>query len=82
MFLWRITVLAGFILSPYLTHKQPLQETLAILALTFAFGGLLCMVFAMLRREPFAKGSLNGWDEALVFVAISRLAHAAAHVQA
>ncbi len=82
MFLWRIAILAGFILSPCLIHKQPLQETLALFALTFAFVGLLCMVFAMLRREPFAKGSLNGWDEALVFVAISRLAHAATHVQA
>ena len=81
LFLWRIAVLAGFVMSPYFAHKQPLQESLRLLALTFAFGGLLSVLFATVRREPFAKGSINGWDEALVFVALSRLAHAAAQIQ-
>jgi len=37
------------------------------------------MVFARLRGEPLWQGSLNGWDEALALIAVSRLAHFAAH---
>ena len=42
---------------------------------------MLSALFAILRREPFTKGSLNGWNEALVFAAVSRLAHATAQIQ-
>jgi hypothetical protein len=38
------------------------------------------MVFAKLSREPFGQGSLNGWDEALAFVAVSRLMHFATDI--
>lgn len=43
---------------------------------------MLSALFAILRREPFTKGSLNGWNEALVFAAVSRLAHATAQIRA
>jgi len=40
------------------------------------------VLFAAIRGEPFATGSLNGWDEALVFVAASRIVHALMQLQA
>jgi len=44
-------------------------------------GGFVSVIFAKLSGEPFGQGSLNGWDESLAFVAASRLAHFAMHVQ-
>lgn len=76
--MWRIAILAGIILTPYFTHQQSWQASVTILELTFAFGGMLSALFAILCRKLFAKGSLNGWDKALVFAAVSRLAHATA----
>jgi len=58
-----------------------LQDGAGLLSLACAMGGFVSMVFAKLAGEPFGQGSLNGWDEALAFVAASRLAHFAMHFQ-
>lgn len=81
-FLWRILLIAGFALMLHVGHERPLREVLGILALASSFGGMVSALVATARREPFAKGAFNGWDEMLVFVALSRLAHGAAHIQA
>jgi len=54
---------------------------MANLASIFALGAMFGALFTSLRREPFATGSLNGWDEVLVFIALSRLADAAMQLQ-
>ncbi len=76
-FLGRLLVVTGFVLMPYFMHKQSWQDSMGVLALAMSFGGMLSATFAVLRGERFATGSLNGLDEALVFVAVSRLAHMA-----
>lgn len=80
-FLLQILLLTGLMSWPYLAHKQSLQGLTAGLASIFALGATFSALFTSLRREPFAKGSLNGWDEVLVFIALSRLAHAALQFQ-
>lgn len=45
-------------------------------------GGFVSVLFARVRGESPWQGSLNGWDEALAFVAVSRLAHLASQLQA
>lgn len=74
-FLLRLLVLTGFVLTLNLAQGQTLQEGLGVLALTLALSGLLNAVFAMIRREPVARGGMNGWDEALMLIAASRAAH-------
>ncbi len=80
-FLLQILLLTSLVSWPYLAHKQSLQGFTASLASIFALGAMFSVLFTSLRREPFAKGSLNGWDEVLVFIALSRLAHAAMQLQ-
>jgi len=71
----RLFGLAGFAFGPCLTSTRSLQDAAGLLALACSLGGIVSMVIARLSHEPFAQGSLNGWDEALAFVAVSRLAH-------
>ena len=80
-FLLQILLLTGLVSWPYLAHKQSLQGLTASLASIFALGAMFSALFTSLRREPFAKGSLNGWDEVLAFIALSRLADAAMQLQ-
>ena len=80
-FLLQILLLTSLMSWPYLAHKQSLQGLTAGLASIFALGAMFSALFTSLRREPFATGSLNGWDEVLVFIALSRLADAAMHLQ-
>ena len=79
--LLQVLVLTSLMSWPYFAHKQSLQGFAASLASIFALGAMFGALFTSLRREPFAKGSLNGWDEVLVFIALSRLAHAATQLQ-
>ena len=81
-FVIRLLMLAALTLGPCFTIARPFQDAAGLLSLACAIGGLVSMTFAKLSGEPFGQGSLNGWDEALAFVAVSRLAHLAAHVQA
>ncbi len=81
-FLARFLGFAAFALAPCVVSGRTLREAAMLLALACSLGGLVSMVFASLCREPFGRGSLNGWDEALAFVAASRLAHFASHFQA
>lgn len=76
-FLFRLCCLASLAFGPCLGGVRTLQEGLAFLSLACGFGAVVGTAFARLRHEPFARGSLNGWDEALAFIAVSRLAHAA-----
>ncbi len=80
-FLLQVLLLTSLMCWPYLAHKQSLQEFTASLASIFALGAMFGALFTSLRREPFATGSLNGWDEVLVFIALSRLADAATQLQ-
>ena len=80
-FLLQILLLTSLVSWPYLAHKQSLQELTASLTSIFALGAMFSALFTSLRREPFATGSLNGWDEVLVFIALSRLADAAMQLQ-
>jgi len=80
-FLLHVLVLTSLVSWPFLAHKQPLQGLTANLAAIFALGAMFGALFTSQRREPFAKGSLNGWDEVLVFIALSRLADAAMQLQ-
>lgn len=81
-FVLHLLVLTVLIIMPYLSQEQSLREGMGVLSLAFGFGGMVSVLFAAIRGEPFAKGSLNGWDEALVFVAASRIVHAVMQLQA
>ncbi len=48
-------------------------ESMKILAFAFAIAGLIAALRAARRREKFLGACLNDWDEALAFVALSRL---------
>jgi len=74
-FLVRTLCFAGLAFGPCLVGTRSLQDCAVLLSLACAMGGFVSMVFAKLAGEPFGQGSLNGWDEALAFVAVSRLAH-------
>lgn len=39
LLMWRIAILAGFMLNPCFTHQKSWQESVSILKLTFAFQG-------------------------------------------
>lgn len=73
----RLGGLAALAFVPCLTGARSAQEAAALLSLACGVGGFVSLAFARLRGEPPWQGSLNGWDEALAFVAASRLAHAA-----
>lgn len=80
-FLVRTLCFAGLAFGPCFVGTRSLQDGAGLLSLACAMGGFVSMVFAKLAGEPFGQGSLNGWDEALAFVAASRLAHFAMHFQ-
>lgn len=77
-FVARLGGLAVLTFAPCLTGGQPVQEAAMLMSLACGVGGFVSLAFARLRGEPPWQGSLNGWDEALAFVAASRLAHFAA----
>lgn len=77
-FVIRLGGLAALAFGPCLTGGHSVQEAAAMLSFACSLGGFVSMAFARLRGEPPWQGSLNGWDEALAFVAASRLAHLAA----
>lgn len=78
----RLLMLAALTLGPCFTMGRPLQDAAGLLSLACSIGGIVSMIFAKLSGEPLGQGSLNGWDEALAFVAAARLAHLALHFQA
>ena len=81
-FLVRVYGLGAFALLPCLTGTQSLQDAAGLMSFVCACGAVVSTMFARIRLEPFARGSLNGWDEALAFIAVSRLAHMAQVVAA
>lgn len=81
-FALRCLALAAWTFGPWLASGQSFQGCAVMMEFACSIGGFVSMLFARLRGEPPWQGSLNGWDEALAFVAVSRLAHFAAHVQA
>lgn len=81
-FAWRCLALAAWAIGVQLARGQSLQDCAALLDFACGIGGFVSMLFARVHGEPLWRGSLNGWDEALAFVAVSRLAHFAAHVPA
>ena len=74
-FVARLGGLAALTFGPCLAGAQPVQEAAALLSLACGMGAFVSVAFARLRGEPPWQGSLNGWDEALAFIAASRLAH-------
>ncbi len=54
---------------------RPLELTLNLLTGFGAAGSLVCLTFALALREPAGRGGINHWDEALLYAAVSRLAH-------
>ena len=54
--------------------QAPFGDIAAALGLAYAFGGMFGFLRALLKGDLFNAGSLNAWDEALAFVALSRLA--------
>jgi len=81
-FVIRLLTLAALTLGPCFTMARPFQDAAGLLSLACSIGGIVSMIFAKLSGDPVGQGSLNGWDEALAFVAASRLAHFAVHFQA
>ncbi len=81
-FALRCLALAAWAFGPWLAGGRSFQGCAALLDFACGIGGFVSMLFARMRGEPLCQGSLNGWDEALAFIAVSRLAHLAAHVPA
>lgn len=81
-FVCRLLALAILTFGPCLTSARSFGEAAAFLSLACALAAIVSAIFARLCRDPFAQGSLNGWDEALALVAASRLAHLAMEMQA
>jgi len=79
-FVVRLFGLAALAFGPCLAGTRPVQEGTALLSLACSLGGFVSMVFATLCRAPLWQGSLNGWDEALAFVAASQLTHFAMRI--
>ncbi len=80
-FVIRLLALATLTFGPCFTMGRSFQDAAGLLSLACSMGGFVSVIFAKLSGEPFGQGSLNGWDESLAFVAASRLAHFAMHVQ-
>lgn len=80
-FLARLGFVAALALLPCVATGRPLREGMGLAVFACALGGTVSMLFAALRQEPMGRGSLNGWDESLAFIAASRLAHAAMAMQ-
>jgi len=78
----RRLALAAWAFGPWLASGRSFQGCAVLLEFACSIGGFVSMLFARVRGEPPWQGNLNGWDEALAFVAVSRLAHLAAHSQA
>jgi len=76
----RLLMLAALTFGPYFTMARSFQDAAGLLSLACAIGGFVSMIFAKLSGEPVWQDSLNGWDEAFAFVAVSRLAHFAMHL--
>ena len=77
-FALRCLALAAWAFGPWLASGQSFQDCAVLLEFACSIGGFVCMLLARVRGEPPWQGSLNGWDEALAFVAVARLAHFAA----
>ncbi len=74
-FVARLGGLAALTFGLCLASAQPVRGAAALLSLACGMGAFVSVAFARLRGEPPWQGSLNGWDEALAFIAVSRLAH-------
>lgn len=77
-FLLRLCCIAALsALSACLERQSPSRTFAATLSMTCGLAAVVCAVHAVKDGHLFAKGPLNTLDEALAFVALSRLAHLA-----
>lgn len=76
-FVIRVLALMALTAGPCLTGARPWQDAAGLLSLACAVGATVSTFFAAIRREPLGRGSLNGWDETLAFIAVGHLAQAA-----
>lgn len=75
-------LLSALALWPTLAGLAALPSALGSASLLFALGGMVSAGGALRRGDRVGRGSLNGWDETLALVALSRLVHAAMIQQA
>ncbi len=69
--------LLSFLLSSWcVLGARPLQAAIGIFAIAASLASLVAGVRGLLSLDRLASSSLNNWDEALAFVALSKLAHA------
>lgn len=64
-----------------LAYNAPLTVPLALLTITYALTTCVSGTLAVCCRDPFCRGSLNHWDGAIAFLAISRLTHLFLYMQ-
>lgn len=63
------------IMWPYVSGSRPLATALDLLSTFGAAAGIFCAFVALSLGEKVGQGGLNHWDEALIYVALTRLVH-------
>lgn len=71
----RSLVLLVLAALPWCLGVRSLHETGGTVALAFSLSGVVAMLWATCNGDPIGRGSLNRWDEALTFNALSLLLH-------
>lgn len=64
-----------FVFLPWVLGLIPFVEAFRNITPVFVTAALIAMLLAVLRHQHAAKGSLNSWDESLVFNGFAMLAH-------
>ena len=72
---FRLCGISLLILWPWMVGSRPLATALGLLATFGAAASIFCAFVAVALREPFARGGLSHWDEALAYVALTRIVH-------
>lgn len=72
-----VAVIVLLIAIPYAAGTWTFPKSLETLGLCFWVNALWSMFSAVVRKEPCGAGALNRWDQALVFIALQQLVHAA-----
>lgn len=71
----RLCGLILFIVLPYFAGLRSFSVMLQLLSTFMSIGSIFCAMMALLCREHVGRGSLNHWDEALAYMALTRLVH-------
>ena len=74
-FVFRLCCLTFFIVLPYFAGLRSFSVMLELLSTFTSVGSIFCTVLALLCGEFLGRGSLNHWDEALAYMALTRLVH-------